>query len=69
MNGDVRVQIMKEIEQQQVVKKRYIVVHEQYHERIQQVQRQHQLMEIRCGLINRHEIYDLVNGGVWVRIM
>ena len=32
------VQIMKEIEQQQIVRKRHIVVHEQHHEHIQQVQ-------------------------------
>jgi hypothetical protein len=69
VNGDVRVQIMKEIEQQQVVKKRYIVVHEQYHEHIQQVQQQHQKEEIRRGLIKKQESYEHVNGDVRAQIM
>ena len=65
MSGDVRVDI-REIEQQQIV--RSIVVREQYHEHILQVQHQHQLMEIRHGVIRQHEHYEHVSGDVRVDI-
>ena len=47
----------------------HIVVHEQSHERIQQVQHQHQHEVIRHGHIKKHEHYEHVNGDVRVQIM
>jgi hypothetical protein len=69
VNGGVRAQIMREIEVQQIVNQKHIIVKEQRHEHIQQVQHQHHHEEIRIGHTKQHEHYEHVSGDVRVRIM